>query len=171
MKKLLCTVLTFIFAGMLCINVSAVELPDADTNLYLYEDYRCLTSKNSRQYIWQKHCKTNQYGIRTYDGYLMAAIGSVHGDIGDTFHVVLANGTEFDILVGDSKGDRIGTHTVNYDGEECVNVIEFIVDEDLMPNRIKRLGTFSGLDIFGGLYGNDGNIVSMEYTGSLELPE
>ena len=113
MKKLLCTVLTFIFMGMLCINVSAIELPDADTNMYLYEDYRCLTSKNSRQYIWQKHCKTNQYGIRTYDGYLMAAIGSVHGDIGDTFHVVLANGTEFDILVGDSKGNRIGTHTIN----------------------------------------------------------
>ena len=50
-------------------------------------------------------------------------------------------------------------------------MIEFIVDEDLMLNRIKCLGTFSGLDIFGGLYGDDGNIVSMEYTGSLELPE
>lgn len=154
------------------------RLPDIDTNMYTYMDYRKITNKNSMQYKYQQFCTTNEYGIREYDGYYAAALGSFYTtDIGDTYHVILENGTEFDIFLADCKDDshtdwsNMGVPITNYDNEDCLNVIEFVVDTDCMSKKVKRCGTFSALDIFGGLTGDGGNIESIVYTGNLNLLE
>lgn len=154
-----------------------IALKDIPTNMYCFMDYRKITDKTSNQYKLQTKCATGNYGIRTYEGkYYAAALGSYFSNtIGDTFHVVLENGTEFDIIVGDCKdnGDApyYGHPTINYDKQECVNVIEFIVDENEIPGVVIRTGTFSAIDIFGGLIGNGGNIKSMEYTGRINIKD
>lgn len=152
------------------------RLPDMDTNMYTYMDYRKITNTDSNQYKYQQFCTTNDYGIREYDGYFAAALGSFYTtEIGDTYHVTLENGTEFDIFLADCKDDshtdsfNMGMSIINYDGEDCLNVIEFVVDTDYMSKRVKNCGTFSALDIFGGLTGNGGNIESIVYTGNLGL--
>lgn len=179
MKKVICAIVAMVVIGISGMEVEAMDilkLPSTDTNMYTYMDYRCITDTKSKQYKYQEVCTTNEYGIREYDGYFAAALGSYYStNIGDTFHVTLENGTEFDIFLADAKDDRhtdklhMGRPIENYDGEKCMNVIEFVVDKYSMNKRVKKCGTFSALDIFGGLNGNGGNINSIEYTGHLDI--
>lgn len=149
---------------------SKERLPKGPTNMFCYMDYRKLKNQTANQYWLQQECTTNDMGIRTYDGYLCVALGSAYGqDIGDTWRVTLQNGTIFDVILADCKGDDAGSEfghkCTNYDGQECLNLIEFVVDIDCVDEDVKNAGTFSMLDCFGGLKGNGGNVVKMEYTG------
>lgn len=146
------------------------RLPDAITNTYRCMDYRKITNTRSEQYALQLECYNGDYGIREYKGYYCAALGSAYGrDIGDTWHVTLQCGTEFDIILADYKDDGttdfFGHADKNYDGEDCINIIEFVVDMDYVPSYVKQAGTMSAQPYFGRLYGHGGNIVKMEYTG------
>ncbi len=151
------------------------RLPDCNyTNTFRYMDYQKITDKSSNQYRLQTECYTSCEGIRIYNGdrlYLCVALGSAYGqNIGDTWHVTLKCGTEFDIILADCKGDDndgFGHSDVNYDGYNCINVIEFVVDEEEIPSAVKSTGTFSVFGYFGGLYGDGGNVVKMEYTGGV----
>ena len=53
----------------------------------------------------------------------------------------------------------------NYDGEDALCILEFIVDMAFVPKAVKEAGTMSALETFGGLYGNGGNIVEIIDTG------
>lgn len=155
-------------------NPEKERLPDGPTNMFCFMDYKKLKNQTADQYWLQQECTTNDMGIRVYEWcsrtYFCAALGSAYGqDIGDTWRVTLTNGTSFNIILADCKGDdagnEFGHECENYDGDKCLNVIEFVVDPDAMDEKVKDAGTFSRLDIFGGLYGYDGYIAKMEYTG------
>ena len=106
-------------------------------------------------------------------GYFCAALGGAYGtDIGDTWHVTLKNGSEFDIILADYKHpidnpdpNDFGDICENYGVKACTNVIEFIYDKEYIPRKVMNTGTFSVLDFFGGIEGYGGDIVKMEYTG------
>ena len=151
------------------------RLPYGMTNTLRFMDYKEITDKNSIQYRLQEDCDTDvDSGIRVYyvngTDYYCAALGSAYGrDIGDTWHVTLACGTEFDIILADFKDDGttdyFGHPDKNYDGEQCTNVIEFITDEDYAPSSAQAAGTYTVFGILGGLHGKGGNIEKMTYTG------
>lgn len=148
------------------------RLPEGPTNTMRGMDYRKITNTRSDQYILQQSCWTNEDGIRTYDGYLCVALGSAYGrDIGDTWHVTLECGTEFDIILSDFKDDGttdfFGHPDKNYDGEDVINIIEFVMDDQAISEEVRNAGTFTVLDKFGGLHGHGGNIVLLEYTGQV----
>jgi uncharacterized membrane protein len=132
-------------------------------------DYKTITDSTSNQWKLQydNNVSTNENGIRIYTKdeieYYIVALGSVCGtDIGVAYKVTLDNGSEFNIIMGDCKaGVYYGHSTINYDGYYCVNMIEFIVNENYVPNRIKNLGTYSGLEFFNG------NIASIEKLGKI----
>lgn len=151
------------------------RIPYGYTNMLRYMDYRKLNVVTSDQYRLQQECETGILeGIRIYnDGendYYCAAMGSAYGrDIGDTWHVTLECGTEFDIILADYKDDgreeTFGHSDINYDKKSCINVIEFIVDMDKIPSAVASAGTFTVLGYYGGLSGDGGNICKIEYTG------
>lgn len=150
------------------------RVPVGMTNMIRYMDYRKL-NKASTQYKLQQECETGiAEGIRLYTSgentYYCAALGSAYGrDLGDTWEVTLKNGTQFKIILAEYKDDGstdfFGHPDKNYDGESCTNVIEFVVDTDAIPERVSQTGTFTGLEWYGGLNGEGGNIVRMEYLG------
>ena len=149
---------------------SKERLPQAPTNTIRAMDYRTITDTTSQQYRLQSLCYANDIGIRKIDKYYCVALGSAYGrDLGDTWHVTLECGAEFDIIYSEFKDDGstdfFGHSDTNYDGESCINVLEFIIDSNQTPENVMLAGTFTRLDIFGGLFGNGGNIVKMEYTG------
>lgn len=159
-----------------------VELPSCDTNMYCYMDYRAITNTKSDQYRYTHACYISEDGILYYeeDGiqYYAAALGTAYADcIGRKYKVTLECGEEFYIFVGDIKADSCtqdghkGTYIRNYDGETCMNVVEFITYTPEMPRGVKRAGTYSFLKKFGGAYGNGGNISSMEKLGILKIKE
>ena len=96
--------------------------------------------------------------------YYTAAMGSAYGrDIGDAWRIILDNGEEFNIMLGDFKDDGktefFGHPCRNEHEEPCTNVIEFIVDWEKTPVDIREYGSMSKRKWC------DGNIIKMEYLG------
>ena len=151
------------------------RLPYGMTNSLRYMDYRELDIVTSDQYRLQQECDTGvMEGIRIYsDGendYYCVAMGSAYGRcIGDTWHVTLVCGTEFDVILADFKdngvSDYFGHPDTNYDNQPCTNIIEFVVDKDKIPSAVKSAGSFTVLGYYGGKHGDGGNIKKIEYTG------
>lgn len=144
------------------------------TNTFRCEDYR-LFAKNSHQAMLQEDCFTDMStGIRYYlrkDGfYYCAAMGGAYGtEIGQAYAVQLRNGEVFNVIMADYKHpiDDVypydyGDGDVNYDGDDCINIIEFVVDMEEVPKEVKQAGTMSALPEMGGLYGYGGDIVKIE---------
>lgn len=144
------------------------------TNTFRCEDYR-LFAKNSQQAMLQEECHTAyKSGVRyllTEDNYYYcAAMGGAYGtQIGQAYAVQLRNGTEFNVIVADFKHPindaspyDYGDSDTNYDGDDCINIIEFVVDMDAVPQEVKQAGTMSVLPEMGGLYGYGGDIVNIE---------
>ena len=157
------------------------RIPYGMTNTICFMDYRKITDTASWQYKLQQECETTVLsGIRIYtdasgNEYLCTALGSAYGrDIGDTWHVTLDCGTEFDIIYAEYKDDGttdfFGHPDDNYDGQDCINILEFVVDVNQMPAEALDKGTFTALSYFGGLSGNGGNVAKMEYTGRVWEP-
>lgn len=162
-------------------TLSKERLPDGDTNTYRCMDYRTITNHKSVQWALQEECFTDpETGIRylLVDGhkYFCAAMGTAYGQtIGDAFHLTLQNGYEFDVIYGEFQKalsetpdpNFFGHSDVNYDGEICTSLIEFIYDKDVAPLSVIIAGTMSKLEQFGGLYGDGGNIVAIRYLGKV----
>ena len=153
------------------------------TNTFRCEDYR-LFDPRSEQFKLQKCCCTSmRTGIREYisktaDVYLCAAMGGAYGtQIGQAYAVRLRNGYRFNVIVADFKHPideaspyDYGDSDTNYDGDECINIIEFVVDMDVVPQEVKQAGTMSALPEMGGLYGYGGDIVKIERLGKVWRP-
>ena len=163
---------------------SKERLPEGNTNWISGMPLTSITNKRSEQ--WKLQCDTNtftgDYGIRCYnDGertYFLSAMGSAYGrTIGDAFRITLQCSTVIYVMLGEFKDDgsdpdffghtthQDGTPLLNCDGEPYTCVLEFIYDADELDPRVGYAGTFTKLDIFGGLYGHGGNIVKIEYLG------
>lgn len=161
-------------------SYSKERLPKGHTNMFMGMPHWKITDKSSDQYALQQECVTGDWsGIRMYDTgegscyYYCVALGTAYGtDIGDTWRVTLRNGSEFNVILAEYKHDitdpdpnDFGDPCHNYDEQDCTNVLEFIYDEDIIPDCVLQAGTFTELDFFGGKYGDGGDIVKMEYTG------
>lgn len=170
-------------AAFLCDAFHSLKerLPEGSTNTYRYMDYRALTDESSEQYEIQKYCYTDadtgiRYLVYEDEHYFCAALGSAYGqNLGDLFQVSLENGSVFRIVYADFKNsfgsddfNFFGHPDLNYDGELCTNVVEFIVDTDWLPISVVQTGTLSALSFFGGLNGSGGNIVRIEYIGRFD---
>lgn len=121
------------------------------TNMFMYMDYRKITNPTSDQYSFQQDLNvyTNDLGIRAFaynnEEYLMVAMGEIYGiKKGHAYNVTLENNYSFKVVIGDLKHSVDYGHTcINYDNEDTINVIEFIVDIEKIDERTKLLGTFS----------------------------
>ena len=122
-----------------------------------YTDYRCL-SRSSAQWKLQEQAYTDENGLRKIDDCYLVALGSYYGTIiGTRYTVTLSTGKQFNIILCDVKDDRHTNSTHQY---TTVNgcVIEFYVETDKMPSRVRSLGSIGALEQFKG------NVVSIEKT-------
>ena len=149
-----------------------LPLPEGHTNVISGMPYTAITVKSSEQWKLQLEATTDENGIRRWNGYILAAMGSAYTHtIGDAFHVKLKCGSEFDVMCGDFKDDGsetfYGHPAKNYDGEIATCVLEFIYDDNALDDIVYYAGTFTALQEYGGLYGDGGDIVSIEYLGKV----
>lgn len=121
---------------------SSIEVCDTESTFKSWMDYRKISDTSSDQYMYQQFALTNANGIRVYEGHLMVAMSSTYGSIGDTFKITFENGSFILAVIGDIKADTECTHP---DG----SMLEFIVDQDLIPESIKTSGNFNKL--YGGV--------------------
>lgn len=147
-----------------------LPLPGGHTNVISGMPYTTITNKRSEQWALQLQAHTDENGIRRYNEYILAAMGSAYTHtIGDVFRVTLRCGAEFDVMCGDFKDDGsapfYGHPAKNYDGQTATCVLEFIYDDNALDDIVYFAGTFTALQEYGGLYGGGGDIVKIEYLG------
>lgn len=157
------------------------RLPEGYTSIISGMPYICITNHKSQQWHLQMECETDELGARCYyyknKKYYTAAMGSAYGrTIGDTFHVTLKNGYEFDVMLGEFKDDGLtdffghskdqdGNPLIDYNGHEYTCVLEFIYDPEALDTTVLTYGTFSVIDCFGGIHSDGANIKNITYTG------
>lgn len=170
MKKLIATLLAVMCIGGSIVSAQTMNLPAANTNVHTYEDYKGLTACNQGALQKDVNVYTTKSGIRAYkdengDSYFLVALASYYGtEIGSIYQITLENGSTFKVMLGDCKGSdaesTYGHYAWNFRTKEnCISVLEFIVDTEELPSKVKNWGTLTALDYF------DSNVSSVEYLG------
>lgn len=127
-----------------------------DGEFKCYEDYTKITDSFSDQWKLQEKAYTGVYGIRQIGGYYCVAMGSHFGTkIGQKYTLEMANGSKIPVILADQKAD-CDTDAENVkDSNGCI--VEFVVDETMLPTLVKRMGDISFAD--HEFYGPIKNIV------------
>ncbi len=143
-----------------------VLLPALSTEPKLFTDYRSYNLQRTPHYRLQQAAYTDKDGLRRFGEDYIVALGKYYSEsIGDRFQVTLDTGAEFTIIFGDGKApcdcddNNMYTPCVNYEGDDCANMLEFIVDDDIMSSKVYAYGSIDYLDKFKG------NVVKMVYLG------
>lgn len=143
-----------------------VPLPDLPTNMKFCVDYRWYGIEDTPHNRMQNLSYTDDKGCRRYNNDYCVALGSFYSKrIGDRFEVTLDNGNVFTVITGDMKADcdtditNMYAPCINYDNENCANVLEFIVDDKAVSNDMYAYGSLDYHEEFKG------NIVKMVYLG------
>lgn len=72
-----------------------------------------------------------------------------------------------ELYLGKDDHWHLGDRLKNYDEENVLAVIEFVVDMRLIPHSVRDAGTFTALERFGGLHGHGGNITRITEIGKV----
>lgn len=108
-----------------------------------YENYRNITNTSSPQYKLQQQAYTGDYGIRMVDGRYCVAMGSYWAtEIGTKLDVYLESGEVIYVILGDNK-QNCHTDSSNRVGSGNKDVLEFIVDVNEIPSKVKNCGNFN----------------------------
>ena len=75
---------------------------------YTFYDLRWHYDQGKLHDIWVSKGKPHKYGIAVLDGYFLIATTTKFGRVGDKLSVILQDGTGFNAILGDSKGDNPG---------------------------------------------------------------
>lgn len=143
-----------------------MELPDLPTDRKVCTNYTVYGIGGTPHNRMQLAAWTDEQGCRRYEDYYIVGLGSAYADrIGETFEVELDTGVTFKIITGDMKADCDTDSTnrycpcINYDGEQCANILEFIIDRDVLDPKAYAWG---GIDYYQNF---KGNIVRLTYLG------
>lgn len=145
-------------------SYESLEIPYGQTDCFLYMDYRAITDTSSKQWELQQSAWTDWQGFRRIGDDYCVALGTYYGEIGDRFRVTTDKGNSYSVIMSDAKG----YDAVSYDGYKSwyhvcgygrINLIEFVVDGNLIPNECWQMGDMGVIDSIGG------NVVSIERIG------
>ena len=128
----------------------SLEIPQGDCSSFLYMDYRAITDTSSKQWELQQYAYDGDYGIREVDDYYCVAVSSIYGNVGDKIKVTTDRGNSYWCIIADIKGyDSVnGWYHVNSQG--TINLIEFVVNGDLIPNECWQFGDMGIINNLGG---------------------
>lgn len=144
---------TVALEGSESIRLVQYDLPDANGRKKTYMDFRTITDTSSPQYALQALAETSDRGIRTYNGQYMVALGTYYADyIGQRFIITFDCGTVIQAVVGDFKAN-IDTDDTNRYIEHNENIVEFIIDAEIVCDRVLTSGDVSGIIALGDVAG------------------
>lgn len=134
------------------ITYQSYEVPNIDTSFMAYMDYRKITDETTIQYEMQQQAYTDENGFRKIGEDYCIALGSYYTnyECGIRFKITLDNGYSFTGIIADLKDDRHTDKETHTHIKKNGNVIEYIIDDKVMPNEALELGNlgwyFENLD-------------------------
>lgn len=145
----------FLFSMMILVNSIFYTIPNLPSDMKMYTDYRCYNIKGSDEYKLQQKAITDELGFRRYGDDYIVAMGSYYStEVGDRFYIHQTNNISYTVVTGDMKKDKHTDSTnryspcINYNNEECANILEFIIDERVMDDKCLSYGSVSYYDDF-----------------------
>ena len=155
-----------IISILMLMNAVVCSVPDLPTDMKHYTDYRTYNIKGTAQYDLQQLATTDELGFRRYNNDYIVAMGSFYtSEVGDRFYIHQTNDVSYTVITGDQKADihtdptNMYAPCINYNDEECANVLEFIIDERVMENNCLNYGSVSYYEMF------DADIDTIIYLG------
>lgn len=108
-------------------------------------DWSSSTNQGVLHKIWKDKGSKSKYGIATIDGYFLIATTTIFGTPGDIVSVVLDDGTYFNAIIGDSKGNNVANsphagETGNQYGHQYSTGID-IIEWEVVVNSTTALYT------------------------------
>lgn len=124
------------------------SVPNTNTNMKTYMDYKKIANKSSAQYKLQKRddIYTDEEGFRRIGDYFVVAVGTYYTSVvGTQLEIELSTGRTFKAIVGDIKDNR---HTDKMNRQHNIDgsVLEFLVDTKHMDKFSKKMGDVSHAD-------------------------
>lgn len=114
-----------------------------------FMDYRAITDESSKQYALQQLAVTDNHGFRKFQDKYIVAVGTHYAkEVGKELIVTIGDAYEIKVVVGDIKRNK-DTDVLNQYATLSGNIIEFIVDEDKLTNKVLRTGDVSSLGLYG----------------------
>lgn len=111
--------------------------------------YTTITNRSSKQWQLQQEAETDENGLRTYNNRYMVAVGTFFdASVGTYIDVELSTGVVLPCVIGDIK-QNIHTDSLNLQAPNG-NIVEFIIDEHVLPSYVKSAGDISKLPGFEG---------------------
>lgn len=135
------------------IKTQEMNVPNKDSTFKAYMDYRTITDVTTKQWELQQIAYTDCQGLRCIDGYYCVAMGSFYiNELGDKFLITLEDDTTIAVIAADYKADIHTNATNQYVQLENgdINIIEFIVDEDVLNAEIAHKGSIHYYENFSG---------------------
>lgn len=117
-------------------------VPNVDTSFMAYMDYRCITDETTIQWKMQQQAYTDENGFRKIGDDYCIALGSYYTNYqcGLRFRITLDNGYSFTGIIADLKDDKHTDKETHTHIKKNGNVVEFIIDDKVMPNKALKLG-------------------------------
>lgn len=142
-------------------DFESLAIPSGETDCYGFMDYRTLTDTSSKQWELQQSAWTDWQGFRRIGNDYCVALGTYYGEIGDRFRITTDEGNSYTVIEADAKGNDAVFYNdyqswYHVCGNGRINLIEFVVDGDLIPNECWQMGDMGVIDSIGG------NVVSIE---------
>mgnify|MGYP000868364389 FL=1 len=109
-------------------------------------DGRYITDPTSPQYSFIQGVTPMKYGIYNKNNHYLVAVSNRYGNIGDEIIIRFTNGVRITVYIGDYKKSSetkkigYGIHPISKT-QGCQ--VEFIVDEEKIPDSAKRTGNFA----------------------------
>jgi hypothetical protein len=116
------------------------------------ESYTALTTKSNICWALERTSWTtnDSYGIRTFDGYYLVAIGTSWGiKPGEKFDAIMKDGKVIHCIMGDTKADKHTDPTNTYTMGNG-SYLEFLVDWRNLDSKMKKMGQVSCYPEFEG---------------------
>ena len=125
------------------VSSTKIIKPCTDNTFKSYMDYRMITNTSSEQYKLQQSAYTNEQGLREYKGFILVAVASRYGNVGDILAIDLEADSIY-AIIGDIKDKGHDGCSSDRDG----SMVEFIVDTQVIDPKIKSSGNFN--DVYQG---------------------
>jgi hypothetical protein len=120
------------------------EIPAGADTFFSWMDYRQITARNSQRWQLQQQAATDDSGLRVVDGHYVVAMGTHYADyVGKRLRITIDTGVEFNVIIGDIKGNHEFHHP-----NGCM--LEFVVCRRSLYADARRNGDISAITMFAG---------------------
>jgi len=128
-------------------NFESLKKRGIDNSFICYMDGRYITDSSSPQFSFlKKGAKPMNFGIYNLNNHYLVAVSNRYGNIGDEIEITFNNNVKITVYIGDFKKNSEtsdtgwGIHKITTN-KGCQ--VEFIVNEDQIPDLVKITGDFS----------------------------